>query len=313
MSTVQELLEQFHIEKTEVCEEIENGVKDFIKFNETKEAFDFSKNLIILINGFPRFKEIYPYLFERYQDLILQIKWLTLFWLSEREILALFEENFTKIFELESFDIWEKVRVKLIFISFCEDRDELKKKIIEALLRNKENFTSQILIQGDKKHKPTIGNWLFLLNSLLGTNPLSRLKIAQFLVSDSNVKKLNPKEKENFRVLINLYEKLKLSSSTLEGFEEDIPVNEEGKNGVIREGIFYPENEKAIFNYRKAIKELKESAKFEKVLEPLEEIEEKKNKKSLLKLKKRIYLNILYQKNKLKKKLQLRKKFYLVF
>ncbi|PKL72000.1 hypothetical protein CVV26_03375 [Candidatus Kuenenbacteria bacterium HGW-Kuenenbacteria-1] len=271
MSTIQELLEEFHIEKTEVCEEMEKGVKDFVKFNMTKEAFDFSKNLTILINGFPNFKENYPYLFERYQDLNLQIKWLTLFWLSEREIIFLFEENFVKVFELEFFDIWEKIKLKLISISFCEDRDELKKKIIEALLRNKEIFTSQILVQDDKKYKPSISNWLLIYNRLLGTSPLPRLKIAQFLVSNSNVKKLKPLEKEKFRTLINLYEKLKLSSLTLEGFEEDISVNEEGKIGVIKEGIFYPENEKAIYSYKKAIKDLEDSAKFEKILQPLKQ------------------------------------------
>ncbi|MBI4653360.1 hypothetical protein HY750_03860 [Candidatus Kuenenbacteria bacterium] len=266
MPTIQELLKQFHIEKTEVCEDLEKGVNDFIKFNMVNEASGFAKNLTLAINGFPKFKETYPYLFERYQDLILKTKWVALSRFSEKEIIDLFENHFTKIFELEYLNLWDKIEMKLISIPFCEDRDEFKKKIREALLRNKENFTSKIMIYEDKKFKPTVGNWLLLYNKILGTESLSHLKRAQFFVSNPNIKTLSPEEKENLRTLINLYERLKLSSLTLEGFEEEIPVNEPGRKGIIKRGVFYPENEKAIRDFRKRMKDFEDSMKFEKVL-----------------------------------------------
>ncbi|MFH1838464.1 MAG: hypothetical protein ABH808_03155 [Candidatus Kuenenbacteria bacterium] len=276
MPTIQELLQQFKIEKTETCEAFEKGVNDFVKFNMVNEASGFAKNLMLLINGFPKFKETYPYLFERYQNLILQTKWLALPRFSEKEIIGLFEENFTKIFELEFYNLWSKIEMKLISIAFCEDRDEFKKKIREALLRNKENFSSEIIIQDDKKYKPTVSNWLLLYNKILGTESINRLKIAQFFVSNPNIKKLNSEEKDKLRTLINLYERLKLSSLTLEGFEEEIPVNEPGRKGIIKAGVFYPENEKLINKFRKTIKDFEDSAKFEKVLEPLEKPKQEK-------------------------------------
>ncbi|MEK7167154.1 MAG: hypothetical protein AAB732_01980 [Patescibacteria group bacterium] len=272
MPTIQELLKQFPIEKTETCEAFEKGVNDFIKFNMVNEASGFWKNLTLAINGFPKFKESYPYLFERYQDLILKTKWISLFRLSEKEILALFEESFVLTFKLEFFNIWDKIEMKLISIPFCEDRDVFKKQIREALLRNKENFTSQAIIYDAKKYRPTIGNWLLIYNKILGTEIIPRLKMAQFFVSNPNIKTLTPEEKEKMRTLMNLYERLKLSSLTLEGFEEDIPVNESGREGVIKRGVFYPKNEKLIRNFKKTIKDFEESKKFQKVLEPLEKI-----------------------------------------
>jgi len=273
MLTIQELLKQFPIEKTETCEDIEKGVNDFVKFNMTKQAFGLAENLPILLNEFPKFKETHPYLFERYQNLILKTKIVALSQLSEREIINLFENYFTKIFELEFFDIWNKIEIKLISISFCEDRDEFKKKLREALLRNKENLSSKIIIQDDKKYKPTISNWLTLYNRILGTGIIPHLKRAQFFISNANIKALSSEEKEKIRTLISLYERLKLSSLTPEGFEDDILVNEPGKKGVIKGGVFYPENEKLINQYRRKIKDLEDSMKFEKVLKPIKEIE----------------------------------------
>jgi hypothetical protein len=285
MPTIQELLKQFPIEKTEICEAFEKGVDDFIKFNMTNEAFGFVENLTLLINEFPKFKETYPYLFKRYQDLILKAKWIALPRFSEKEIIDLFEYSFVKIFELEFYNIWNKIEMKLITIAFCEDRDEFKKKIREALLRNKEDFTNRTIIYEDKKYKPTIGNWLLLYNKILGTESLSHLKRAQFFVSNSNIKTLDPKEKENLRTLINLYERLKLSSLTLEGFEEDISVNEPGRKGIIRGGVFYPENEKLIRDFRKRIKDFEDSMKFEKILKPIKheniKIQEAQNNKTI--------------------------------
>lgn len=276
MSTIQELLIQFPIEKDEVCEDLEKGVNEFVRFNMTKDAFAFSENLTLLINEFPKFKETYPYLFERYQNLILKIKWLNLSQLSKKEIVDLFEKNFVITFKLEFFNLWDKIEIKLISIPFVEDRDIFKKEIREALLKNKENFTGNIVIYDDKKYKPTVSNWLLFYNKLFGTASLSRLQIAQFLSSNVNIKKLSVEEREKLRGLILVYEKLKLSSLIVEGFENDIPVNDDKRKGVIRRGIFYPEDQKAIEKFRKKIKEMKDAAALEKVLKPLEKIKEEK-------------------------------------
>lgn len=96
----------------------------------------------------------------------------------------------------------------------------------------------------DSKEKlPTVGNWVKDYNSVLGTGVIDKLKRTQYLTNGKNIKNLNEKEKKKIRILLDLYERLKLSSLTLEGLEEDIPVDEENMKGIIKRGVFEPYKE----------------------------------------------------------------------
>ncbi|MFH1029691.1 MAG: hypothetical protein V1770_00340 [bacterium] len=215
---------------------------------------------------------------EGWGEVLNKLKWIALPKFSEDEIVKMFGESFTTIFELPDYNLWGKIKQKIIADIWYEDRDNFKKAIGKALLKNTEWLTSQNIIINGKEEHPTVGNWLKDYNVNLGFAPVNAAKQSEYLTNSGNMKKLvssikykvssegeekseirnwklegkekvpgtlgvpgtdeNMSEKDRLKILFNFYEKLKLSSLTAEGLEEDIFIDEDGVRGVLSEGTF---------------------------------------------------------------------------
>ncbi|MFH0854815.1 MAG: hypothetical protein V1891_04995 [bacterium] len=196
-------------------------------------------------------------------DIIRKLKWVALPKFSEDEIVKMFGESFTTIFEIEYYDLLGKVKQKIVADIWYEDRDNFKKAIGKALLKNTELLTSQNIIINGKEEHPTVGNWLKDYNVNLGFAPVNVAKQSEYLTNSKNMKSVMDgikngeesrrngalprseegvegclSEKDKLKILFNFYEKLKLSSLTAEGLEEDIFIDEDGIKGILSGGVF---------------------------------------------------------------------------
>jgi len=224
-------------------EEIEAKAKDIIGEDRFREAYDLGKALEQVIEKSVDFKDRNSELYNKYREIIIKLKWLGLPIMTEDMVVDYFKNNFTKIFDIPEFtynDLWRKLSAVLLGMMVFKDRDKLKKRIIQVLMANRERITGSKIMVNKEVVKPTVANWMQDYNSTLGTGKVNKLERTQYLTSGENVKKLDGKEKARIKLLFDLYEKLKLSSLTLEGLEEDIPVDEEGMVGIIKGGVFEP-------------------------------------------------------------------------
>ncbi|MDD5290531.1 MAG: hypothetical protein PHZ04_00230 [Patescibacteria group bacterium] len=223
---------------TEVKEEANKLVSEL----NSREAYDFSRDLKQSLEEIKDFKIKYYDLYREYWRLIIKLRWLGLPIMVEleKEVVDMFKNHFARVFSIPDFDVWKKLKEVLLGIIVLDNRDKLKKEIRQVLLSNQEKITGKrILIDGQEK-EPTVANWLLDYNKTLGTGKVNNIARTQYLTNGRNIKNLSSEEKKKIRTLFDLYERLKLSSQTLEGLEDDIPLDEDYAKGTIKQGVFEP-------------------------------------------------------------------------
>lgn len=221
------------------------AVKDQLNEIVTFGDFQLANKLVVFLNGLIKkdknFSKNYPEILEEYQNVIAKAKWVCLWFWPQKEIVSLFEQNTKEALEDDDIDIWQNTKTTLIMIYDLEERDTLKRKIRESLLRNNQTLTGTFKSQDGTTKEGTIGSWLGEYNFQLGAAPVKLVQVSIFL-NNSIVKNLPDDQKRHLTVLVGFYERLKISSLVPEGFEELILVedDEEDMEGTIRNGIFEP-------------------------------------------------------------------------
>lgn len=168
-----------------------------------------------------------------------KLKWVALSRLENKEVLNLFKNQFTTIFELDSFDIWEKLKSKLILDINVDERDNFKENIKKSLRDNQEKITSQKIMVNDDLVNPTISNWLKDYRISVGSDRFeSSEKRNEYLSYNENIKKITKEEKEKIRILLDFYDKLSISSLTKEGYEEGFFISDNEIRGLMIDGVF---------------------------------------------------------------------------
>lgn len=229
----------------------QNEVEDEITFDRGEDAFWFGQILENLLKENPALTTD-PDLVSKYENLIILTKWEALNFLSEKEIIDLFLENFKESLETPDYDAWTKLSAKLVSMLVYEERDALKKNIVDALMRNQQQITDKEIMLEEKGVAPTVANWMKEYVRFMGTGPLDKLKQAEYFSDNKNMAALDVPTREKMMKLFNFYERIRLSSLTLGGVEETIPVPEgewEEREGVIRNGRFEPDDPKFIKDY----------------------------------------------------------------
>jgi|GEM_PF-1185470 len=219
-------------------EELRAEAQDIMSEDRFREAYDLSKFLSNSLDSVKNFKVRNYNLYVEYQELISRLRWVGLPIMTQEMVANMFQHNFMSVFEIPDYDIRAKLKTVLLGIVILDDRDKFKKSLRDALRKNEEKLTSQKLVIDNLKADPTVGNWLADYNRALGTGQVEGLARTEYLVNSKNIKNLNEEEKKRVRFLFDLYERLKLSSQTFEGLENEIPLDEEGAKGVIKEGVF---------------------------------------------------------------------------
>jgi len=160
-------------------------------------------------------------------DMIIEAKWVCLPSLSQREILDLFRNHFMVQVKLSEryYDLWGKLRAKLIMIPIYEDRDSFRHKVRDSLLENKELITTRGPLDSENNNKkPTIGNWLSDYNTRMGNKDVQALELNSYIVKHPVINLLKERERINLKNLFNFYEIVKKSSFEPEGYEETISI-----------------------------------------------------------------------------------------
>jgi hypothetical protein len=206
-----------------VLEAIEWYANQAILFQDTEAAYR-------LVRILPRYMAETPVespeLELTYQKIILKAKFIALDRLKDEEIVDLLKDNFSLLFELSDlfelnfYNLWEKVRAKLVVEPVYTERDVLKKKIKEAILSSEQILTSENLILDGKKVKGMVKNWLTDYNSTVGIGKVETLQLAQYVTNSPNTKSLSEQSRKKLDYLLKFYERMKLSSLDYDGIEE---------------------------------------------------------------------------------------------
>lgn len=211
---------------------IKKEVDQIIIFDKINEAEESINNINILVEK-KRYKQENKEFLKKYEALVVQLRWITLPILKKSEVLDLFSRHFTEIFKIEDFNLEEKFRSFLLGVIMHEERDLIKAEIRSALNRVNSAITSKQL---SGNLPPTIENWLKIYTSNFGSGIADNIKLRQFYIDNKDFSALSEKEKNRIRILFNFYEKLKFSSLSVAGVEENIPVITPEFKGYIRKG-----------------------------------------------------------------------------
>jgi len=241
-----------NLENEQFFKQVRNQAQDMMIYDQVHEASKLITSLEQVFNEAKDFKDKNHYLYVEYKKIIIKLRWLILPILTDGEAIDLFKNNFTQIYKIPDYDLWQKLKAFLLGFIILEDRDNFKKDLRQTLLNNQEKLTKINLIINNQEKIPTVGNWILDYNSSLGSGIAENLKKIQYYTNSGNIRKLEQGERDKVKLLLDLYERLKLSSLTLEGLEEDIPVDEPGRIGVIRNGVFEPFEEEEVL-YRPSV------------------------------------------------------------
>lgn len=245
------------LSQEEIIENFRYYINQTLLYNDIENAFWLSQILENLIQDQRTTTLSDPVIYAKYDQFLNLTRWVALSYFPEKDIVDFFENFLVLILENDDFDAWLKLREKLVGIIIHEERDNLKNHIVDALLRNQENLTTKSIYKKEGATlSPTVSNWLKDYISFMGTGSLNKVRQAQYFVESKSFNSLSEKDKQKIVKLIHFYERCRLSSLSLEGLEESIPVpagEVAEEEGVIREGRLEPDNPDFIKNYNKAM------------------------------------------------------------
>ncbi len=206
---------------------------DFNDFEEARLQLKFIPNAIK--HQSPDLPTKKPELWHGYEKVLFKLKAICLMFLADKEIVELLRTRAADLLKLPGYNLADKLKAKLVRI-WISDRDAYKLELRQALEACKQFLTEEKITVAGQQQEPSVSNWLKDYIRAIGTGPAESLKKAEFFTENPNVKRLNKEEKKVLTDLINIYERLKLSSNEPEGLEEVISFSEGEKHFVMREG-----------------------------------------------------------------------------
>jgi len=174
--------------------------------------------------------------YRQYQDYLMKLKFLSLNYFNDvNDYYNLIKDYFPLVLEMVGFDLWAKLETYLVSINNLEARDDFKLKIREAL-----DKSDSLLINRQKYNNPEmpskVGEWTkdFIVN--LGLDSFDKVKKMEYLSGGKFIRFLDQTDKEKIKVLLDIYEKLMLSSKTKEGYENSVVMNIDGRPVIFNRG-----------------------------------------------------------------------------
>lgn len=168
-------------------------------------------------------------LFVQYTRLISRLRWVCLGNLPLEVVYDCFRNNFLDTYLVnDAYSTWSHLREKLLTVLDFDERNEIKAAIRTALKDNHQVLTTTV---SPKK----INEWIMEYERTVGMGVVTPIQQQQqFYLKNLIFNKLTQEEKHKVRRLLRFYERLKLSSNSPAGLEEEIIVpEEEAKNTFI--------------------------------------------------------------------------------
>lgn len=205
-------------------EEIEKKIKFFNEFGDAKGAYFYRKDLENFIEK-ENFKEINPPLYRQYAHESIKLKFLSLNFIDDwDEMMEFIKNNFNVIYEIENYNLWEKIKVNLSAISNGDVLNEIKEKFKKSLLECPQIIINKKRYVNYQNIPFSVADWLKDYNKNLGISKIDSLKRSQYLTNSENIKKLNDNDKNKLKILFDFYEKIKISSNAPEGYLKTSPI-----------------------------------------------------------------------------------------
>lgn len=135
-------------------------------------------------------------------------------------VIDLFKSDLSHLLTSKNKELTEGLNLSIIVLLFQDS--SFKKLLVDIILSNKEEITSNKIMIGGKIKSPTIANWVNDFVKNVGVSDIDSLKISNFLVYGDNVRKISDNEKNILRKLLTLYKNLKFFPESM----GDSPVDE---------------------------------------------------------------------------------------
>lgn len=201
------------------------------KFGDAFECYNLLKNWLEKSGPVKNTPE-----YMAYNNYLIKLKFLSFNYLSNiNEQAELLREYFPLSLEIDQFIFWEKLETEIISIDDLDERDAFKKKMYEALEKCDSNLISRQ--KYDNQEIPRrVGEWTKSFVANLGLDEFDKLKKMEYLSHNQFVQMLDVEDKNKVKELLDIYEKLRISSKTPEGYENSVVMNMDGKEIVFNHG-----------------------------------------------------------------------------
>jgi hypothetical protein len=156
---------------------------------------------------------------EKLNKLLVRLKFLSLSYWPESEILNLFEHGLGQVLDDDYVSVAERL-YELLIETPVHLRDELKRKILHRIRENKEIISSKTINLDNEAGPASVQN---ILRDFLGSQirEIGTVSIAEYFMG-STYRKFNDREKNKIQVLLKLVDRLNKSSLRPEGHENVI-------------------------------------------------------------------------------------------
>lgn len=177
-----------------------------------------------------------PREYSQYLDYLMKLKFLALNYFDDvQDYSDLLKNYFSLSQEIPGFDLWAKLEAQLVSMRDVGARDIFKAKLRAALEKS-----DSLLIKRQKYNSADlpskVSEWIkdFVIN--LGLDHFDKLKKMEYLANSKYIRLLAEEDKEKIKNLLNIYEKLKLSSKTPAGYENAVVMDFDGKKFIFNHG-----------------------------------------------------------------------------
>lgn len=206
------LNDSFISEFKAACEEI-------IEHNLIDGAVFMQISVEKILSNYPEIKNKHSEIYKFYKQYLIKLRFINLANLKDEGIFHLIKYYFDYIYLISDYDIINKIKNKLKTIYNLDERNKFKDNLRKILFESKKKITASNLKYNNLNKIPTISNWLECYRIETGKT-FDKLKKAQFLTNNINVKNLSDNEKIRVRRLIDLYEYLGADSQKIENIDD---------------------------------------------------------------------------------------------
>ncbi|MFA6512248.1 MAG: hypothetical protein WCV86_03950 [Patescibacteria group bacterium] len=248
------------LEDENILRELKESMDDILLFDDVVTAEKAMVNLETFFSEYKNFRNKNPQLYARYQDILTLARWVSLAALNDDKVVRLFHEDLPIILRHGEYDIFNKLDLLLIKQSTLERRDEIRGKLRQAMITSEADLTTAAIKKQESLVAGTVGGWINDYNAFVGAEKkqIDSMKRTTYFVQSPTLPKISENEKILVRRMLDIYEYLKLSSGDLIGFEEKIPIDDEGTEGWVYRGSFQPIDKNIVNEYRALMRSIQE-------------------------------------------------------
>jgi hypothetical protein len=172
--------------------------------------------------------------YRKYSECLIKLKFICLNHFDNPEdYIDILKNYFSLSFQIPNFNLWSKLETELIYITDLDKRDQVKRQFKEAL----EKCDNTLVQEYNEPNMPRkVNDWIKNFVSNLGLDKFDTVKKVEYLSNGQFIKILKEEDKKKIQVLLDIYEKLNLSSRTKEGYENSVLMDIDGEKVIYNRG-----------------------------------------------------------------------------